>query len=78
MMRSGQGDKMSKLENIMFSVNQYDKDGDLVDPAGIFLNFGDNVSIRVASDLEGYDDFIATLKRLKPQIKDVFNESNGG
>lgn len=52
--------------DVLFSVNEYDKDGDVHDP-GIFLHFG-NVKIKVAESVSDLTDFINQIKRIQKEI----------
>ena len=55
---------------ILFSVNKYDKDGDVVE-SGIYLHFNDLFSFKVerVSDLESV---INKLKKIKAEIKETY------
>ena len=49
-----------------FSVNTYDKDGDIIDE-GIFLHYGD-VIINVASTFDGFKKHNLYLKSMEEEI----------
>jgi hypothetical protein len=56
---SAEGGDAVNTREIMFFVNQYDRDGDVTDK-GVFLCVGP-VSVKVADDLEGFRDFVRSL-----------------
>ncbi len=63
-----------KLTDIMFSVHDYDQDGDIHN-AGIFLHFGET-RVKVADDLEG---FKAAAKRITGMVDEIAeNYANKG
>ena len=55
---------------VFFSVNEFDKDGDLIDE-GIFLHFGDS-RVKVAKDLQEYREFISELKNMEQEISEGY------
>jgi hypothetical protein len=57
---------------ILFSVNEYDKDGDLIN-FGIFLHFGET-KIKVASDMGGFKNVIAKLQSMCGEIEETMKE----
>jgi hypothetical protein len=57
--------------NVFFSVNEFDRDGDLVEE-GVYLHFGDT-KVKVAEDLKGYKDFVTELQRMDKEISEVFS-----
>ncbi|MCM5682931.1 hypothetical protein M8A51_25695 [Schlegelella sp. S2-27] len=52
--------------DVLFSVNEYDRDGDLV-TRGIFLHFG-RTTLRVADSLSDFDGFIEQLRSIRAEI----------
>lgn len=61
-----------KLEDILFSVHTYDKDGDM-EQDGIFLHFGE-VRIRVADDLHGFTAVTERIASMAQEIADNYPE----
>lgn len=57
---------------VMFSVDSHDRDGDACEE-GIYLHFGE-VRIRVAVTIEEYDQLVARLSSLRPEIADRVRE----
>jgi len=55
-------------KDLMFSVNEYDSDGD-VSEFGIFLHF-DDVKIKVSDSIEEFSDFIKHLQSIDQEIKE--------
>ncbi len=55
-----------KIDEILFTVNEYDRDGDLIE-RGIFLHFGET-RIKVA---ENADEFAAVVKRLGRMTEEI-------
>jgi len=66
-------DVASPLEytNSLFSINIYDQDGDLIDE-GIFLHYG-KTSIKVASTLAGFQEYIKSLQHMIVEITENYN-----
>ena len=63
-----------KLTDIMFSVHDYDQDGD-VHTAGIFLHFGET-RVKIADDLEGLK---AAAERIAGMVDEIAeNYANKG
>ncbi|MBW4460511.1 MAG: hypothetical protein KME47_09760 [Nodosilinea sp. WJT8-NPBG4] len=58
------------MNNPKFSINTYDSDGDIV-TEGIFLHFGDT-SIKIATDIEGYDAFIEHLQKVRGELVESY------
>ncbi len=58
---------MSKL---YFSVNEYDKDGDVVD-SGIFIHF-ENTRVKVADDVAGLALFREQLAAIETEIRENY------
>ena len=56
------------IEQIFFSVNTYDNEGDEVDN-GVFLHFGDTM-LKVADDPDDYDRFVEKLGGMSKEIHD--------
>ena len=54
------------MNKTAFSVNTYDRDGDLI-TEGIFLHFGDT-AIKVADNLAEFDVFVNSLKCMRKEI----------
>jgi hypothetical protein len=54
----------------MFSVHEYDKDGD-VSEKGIFLHFGDT-RIKIAETMQELADFIKRLESMTSEIKENY------
>lgn len=57
-----------KPSDITFSVNQYDKDGEVIDE-GIFLYFGDT-SIKVASNFEEFKTILWQMQKIVNEIEE--------
>jgi hypothetical protein len=57
---------MTKVKDISFSINKYDKDGDITDE-GIFLHFGETM-VKVSSS---FDDFKTIVNEFKKMIKEI-------
>ena len=65
---------MLEYAHPMFSINQYDKDGDLLDGGeGIFLHYGD-MSIKVASTLAGWQAHLELLQGMTGEIIENYGE----
>jgi hypothetical protein len=60
-----------KTHSYTFTINDYDKDGDIFD-AGIFLHFGDT-RIKVGKTMDDLDYFIRSLKEMKKEIKENYD-----
>ena len=59
------------MENeILFSVNHYDQDGDVVEH-GIYLHFGD-IRLKVAKDPTDFFKFIRKLDMIRQEIADNY------
>ena len=56
----------TEYEHPLFSVNSYDRDGD-ISSKGIFLHFGD-VRIKVADSHRGFDAFVKYLETMSEEI----------
>ena len=52
--------------DIFFTINRYDRDGDLIDN-GIFLHFDETI-IKVAETIEEYDKIINHVISIKKEI----------
>lgn len=59
---------------VMFSVNRYDKDGDVVEK-GVYLWFGET-SVRVAGGLDDFKKFLERLNGMAPEIEEVWKGEN--
>lgn len=57
-----------KLEDICFSVNDYDWEGDVL-KKGIFLHFGET-RIFIAEDLDGFRNFIKHLDDMCKELRE--------
>lgn len=68
-------EEVSEYVSVLFSINEYDRDGDLV-ATGIFLHF-DNTRVKVADDLKSYGAFIQQLVDMKEEITDTWRYING-
>jgi hypothetical protein len=53
-------------EEIMFSVNRYDRDGDLAEK-GIFLHFGETI-VKAAKDIE---EFRAITRHMEAMVNEI-------
>jgi hypothetical protein len=60
-------------DRILFTVNEYDRDGDITDK-GIFLHNGGG-RIKVAKDIKRFDEFIESLKDMSEEIKANYSEA---
>jgi hypothetical protein len=54
--------------NITFSINEYDKDGDITDN-GVFLHFGDT-RVKVCDSILEFDDVVLHLRCIQGEIND--------
>ncbi len=54
------------IEQPTFSVDCFDRDGDIFQ-RGIFLHWGET-RVRIADDVDGIDDFIKHLEKVKQEI----------
>ena len=61
---------MPKIHEILFSVNDYDSDGD-VSERGIYLHFGDT-RVRVADDKNDFRDFMKTMEGIFKEIDENY------
>ena len=59
------------MRKIYFSVNDFDRDGDISDQ-GIYLHFGET-RVKVADDLKEYGSFVDTVERMESEIAEVFD-----
>lgn len=57
---------------ILFSVNEYDKDGDLV-TEGVFLHIGD-VRIKTGDSLADFDAFAEQLRAMRQEVAENYPE----
>lgn len=55
---------------ILFSVNEYDSDGDISEK-GIYLHFADT-RVRVADDKDGFRSFISQMEKIHKEICDNY------
>lgn len=55
---------------VFFSVNDFDKDGDL-NENGVYLHFN-STRVKVAQDLQGYKDFVSELQRMEKEIAEIY------
>lgn len=58
------------MSKVLFSVNEYDKDGDISEE-GIYLHFGET-RVNVAKDIQGFRDFIKTLNNMSSEIQENY------
>lgn len=61
-----------KVDDIMFSVHEYDIDGEVTDN-GIFLHFGET-RVKVATDLHEFQQVIDRIASMKQEISDNYAE----
>jgi hypothetical protein len=57
---------MNFPKDILFSVNEYDRDGDVAE-MGIFLHFGD-VKVKVANSIENFKTIIPCMQSIVDEI----------
>lgn len=57
-----------------YSVNDYDSEGKTVE-IGVFLHF-DSARIKVADNLEEFEEFKRKLAQLTPEIRDAWDQVN--
>ena len=57
--------------DISFSVNRYDGDGDIYEE-GIYLHFGDDVSIRFADSIEDFNNKLKRLRNIRDEIIETY------
>lgn len=57
-------------KDILFSVNEYDRDGDRTD-AGIYLHFGDT-RIKVANSLDEFKSVVDHISGMIDEIRDNY------
>lgn len=60
----------TQLHNILFSVNEYDKDGDITEE-GIYLHFGE-FKVRVAKDMDDFHAFIGQIQGMSEEIAENY------
>ena len=58
-----------------FDINMYDYEGDIYEK-GIYIFFNDEIRIKVAEDVKGFQDFIMTLQAMEREIEEAFNFHN--
>lgn len=58
------------LKDILFSVNEYDRDGDRTD-IGIYLHFGDT-RVKVADDLDQFKLVVDRIRGMVDEIRDNY------
>lgn len=61
------------IQKILFSVNSYDKDGDITDE-GIFLHFGDTC-VKAASTLQEFRGIVAHFESMIDEIEQNYPEA---
>lgn len=61
---------MSGSEFPMFSVDDHDRDGDLIEK-GIYLHHG-NARVKVAETIEEFDAFIEHLQSMREEIAENY------
>jgi hypothetical protein len=54
-------------DDIKFSINEYDRDGDIVEE-GVFLHFG-RCRVKAAENIEDFYTIVDTLNRIVTEIK---------
>jgi hypothetical protein len=59
-----------KPSDITFSVNSYDRDGDIIDK-GIFLHFGDTM-VRVADNLADFKSITFHMEKIVKEIEENY------
>ena len=59
-----------KLSDILFSVHDYDQDGEIND-SGIFLHFGD-VRIKVAGSLSEFEKVASRISNMVDEINNYY------
>lgn len=59
-----------KTKDIMFSVNTYDKDGDVVDE-GIFLHFGETV-VKAADTFSDFRSLVGHIQSMVNEISENY------
>jgi hypothetical protein len=60
------------IEKILFSVNQYDRDGDITE-SGIFLHFG-YLSLFAGNTLNEFKDVIKQLEGIAEELEENYPE----
>lgn len=63
---------MNEGKKIMFSINEYDSDGDIYEK-GVYLYFG-VARIRIAGDAEELNEFEKEIKKIITEIRDNYSE----
>lgn len=63
---------MNEGKKIMFSINEYDSDGDICEK-GVYLHFG-VARIRIAGDVEELNEFEKEIKKIITEIRDNYSE----
>jgi hypothetical protein len=58
------------LKDIIFSVHDYDQDGDAVD-RGIFLHFGET-RVKVADNLNEFREVVERISKMVDEIRDNY------
>jgi hypothetical protein len=61
---------MAGIGSILFSVNEYDRDGDQTD-TGIYLHFGDT-RIKVAKSLDEFKSVVARISGMVDEIRENY------
>lgn len=63
---------MANEMKVLFSVNDYDRDGDIAE-AGLFLHLGDNIRLRF-EDTQDLADFANRILGMLPEIRENYPE----
>jgi hypothetical protein len=58
------------IPDVMFSVNEYDQDGDINDE-GIYLHFGDT-RVKVASSIVEFKQFVDRISSMVDEIEENY------
>lgn len=62
-----------KPSDITFTVNQYDKDGDIIEE-GIYLNFGDT-TVKVATNFTEFKTIIWQMEKIVKEISENYEQA---
>jgi hypothetical protein len=63
---------MAYIQRPTFSINSYDKDGDIID-VGVFLHY-DDVTIYIADTLNSFKEHIKHLENIAKEISENYKE----
>lgn len=62
-----------EISDILFSVNEYDRDGDIIDE-GIYLHFGD-VRVKVADSVDSFKRVAERISSMIPEMHERYSDA---